>query len=74
MVSDNEDEDEIEPENEQDRAFLEDEVTENDPSFYRRFNVQLDTERRQERRKQREELPEYQDVLFGEMETSDTKS
>ena len=74
MVSDNEeDEEEIEPENEQDRAFLDDEVTENDPSFYRRFNVELDTERRQERRKQREELAEYEDVLFGEMETSDNK-
>ena len=47
---DEEDEEEIESENEEDRAFLEDEVSGNDPSFYRRLNVQLDTERRQERR------------------------
>ena len=47
MASDDEeDEEEIESENEEDRAFLDDEVDENDPSFSRRLNVQLDTERR----------------------------
>ena len=41
MASDDEeDEEEIESENEEDRAFLDDEVTEKDPSFYRRFNVE----------------------------------
>ena len=50
MVSDDEeDEEEIESENEEDHAFLDDNVNENDPSFYRRFNVQLDTERRREK-------------------------
>ena len=35
MASDDEeDEEEIESENEEDRAFLDDEVNENDPSFY----------------------------------------
>ena len=34
MVSDDEDnEEEIEPENEEDRAFIDEAVTENDPSF-----------------------------------------
>ena len=70
---DNDDEEEIEPENEEDRAFLNDEVTENDPSFYRRLNVELDTERRQERRQQRDELAQYEDVLFGQEQTSDNK-
>ena len=50
MSSDDEDdEEEIDSENEEDRACLDDEVSGNDPSFYRRLNVQLDTERRQER-------------------------
>ena len=70
---DDDDEEEIEPENEEDRAFLNDEVTENDPSFYRRLNVELDTERRQERRQQRDELAQYEDVLFGQEQTSDNK-
>ena len=70
---DDDDEEEIEPENEKDRAFLNDEVTENDPSFYRRLNVELDTERRQERRQQRDELAQYEDVLFGQEQTSDNK-
>ena len=48
------DEEEIESENEEDRAFLNEEITENDPSFYRRLNVELDTERRQEQRQRRE--------------------
>ena len=74
MASDDEDDEElIESENEEDRAFLNDEVVEQDPSFYRRLNVELDTERRQKRRQQREELAEYEDVLFGEVETSDNK-
>ena len=74
MASDNEeDEEEIDSENEEDRAFLDDEVTENDPSFYRRLNVELDTERRQERRQRREEMAEYEDMLFGEIPTSDNK-
>ena len=38
---DDDDEEEIEPENEEDLAFLNDEVTENDPSFYRRLNLSL---------------------------------
>lgn len=46
MVSaDEEDEEEIEPENEQHRAFLSDEINESDPSFSRRLNVLLDQER-----------------------------
>ena len=74
MASDNEeDEEEIDSENEEYRAFLDDEVTENDPSFYRRLNVELDTERRQERRQRREEMTEYEDMLFGEIPTSDNK-
>ena len=72
MSSDDEDdEEEIESENEEDRAFLDDEVNENDPSFYRRLNVQLDTERRQERRQRREEIADCEDMLFGEVRTSD---
>ena len=74
MASNNEeDEEEIEPENEKDCAFIDEQVTENDPSFYRRFNVELDTERRQEKRQQREELAECEDLLFGEEQTSDNK-
>ena len=44
MASDNEeDEEEIEPENEEDRAFRDDEIQEQeDVSFYRRFHVELD--------------------------------
>lgn len=74
MASDDEeDEEEIESENEEDRAFLDDEVSENDPSLYRRLNVELDTERRQERRRRREDIAECEDVLFGEAQTSDNK-
>ena len=74
MSSDDEDnEEEIESENEEDRAFLADEVSGNDPSFYRRLNVQLDTERRQEKRQRREEIADYEDMLFGEVRTSDNK-
>ena len=67
------DDDEIESENEKDRAFLDDEVSGNDPSFYRRLNVQLDTEKRQERRRTREEIADCEDMLFGEVKTSDNK-
>ena len=76
MVSDDqeEDEEEIGPENEEDRAFLDDEVNENDSSFYRRLNVQLDTERRQERRRTREEIADCKDLMFGEARTMTTKS
>ena len=70
---DEDDEEEIEPENEEDRAFLDDEVDENDPSFYRRLNVRLDTERRQERRRTGEEIADCEDLLFGEVRTSDNK-
>ena len=62
MSSDNkDDEEEIESENG------------NDPSFYRRLNGQLDTERRQERRQRREEIADCEDMLFGEVRTSDNK-
>ena len=70
MTSDDE---EIECENEEDRAFLDDEVNENDPSFYRRLNVQLDTERRQEQRQRHDEIADCEDLLLGEAHTSDSK-
>lgn len=51
MASDYEDdEEEIESENEQDRAFLDDETEEQeDVSFYRRFHVELARDRRQDK-------------------------
>ena len=74
MTSDDEEDEEvIEPENEEDYAFLDDKVNENDPQFYRRLNVKLDTERRQERRRRREEIADCEDMLFGEVQTSDNK-
>ena len=75
MASDNEeDEEEIEPENEEDRAFLDDEIQEQkDVSSYRRFHVELDRGIRQERRQQRQELAMYEDMLFGQEQTSDNK-
>ena len=74
IVSDDEDDEEqIESENEEDRAFLDDEVNENDPSFYIRFNVELDRNRRQEQRQRREEIADCEDLLFGEAQTSDNK-
>ena len=74
MTSDEEDEEEIEPENEEYRAFLDDETEEQeDTSFYRRLNVELDSERRQERRQQRQEASQYEDVVFGPEQTSDNK-
>ena len=74
MASDDEeDEEEIESENEEDCALLDDEVSENDPSFYRRFKVELDQGRRQEQRRRREEMADCEDILFGEAQTSDNK-
>ena len=70
---DEEDEEEIESENKEDRAFLDDEVSGNDPSFYRRLNVQLDIERRQERRQRRDEIADCEEMLSGEAQTSDSK-
>ena len=76
MASDNEeDEEEIESENEEDRAFLDDEIQEQeDVSFYRRFHVELDRGIRQERRQQQQELAMYEDMLFGQEQTSDNKA
>ena len=71
MVSD--DEEEIEPENEEDCAFLDDEVSHNNPSFYRRFNVEVDRERRQQLRQLHEELEELQDIIAGSEDVSDDK-
>ena len=74
MASDGEeDEEEIESENEEDRAFLDDEVNENDPSFYRTLNVELDRNRRQEQRQRRDEIADCEEMLFGEVRTSDNK-
>ena len=75
MGSDNEeDEEEIELENEKDRAFLNDEIQEQeDVSFYRRFHVELNRGLRQEQRQQRQELATYEDMLFGQEQTSDNK-
>ena len=75
MASGNEEhEEEIEPENKEDRAFLDDEIQEQeDVSFYRRFHVELDRGIRQERRQQRQELAMYEDMLCGQEQTSDNK-
>ena len=75
MASDNEeDEEEIEPENEEDRAFLDDEIQEQeDVSFYRRLNVEVDRERRQQLRQTREQLEELQDIVGGSEDVSDHK-
>ena len=73
MASDDEqDEEEIELDNEEDRAFL-DEVNENDPSFYRRSNIELDRNRRQEQRQRHDEITDCEEMLFGEVRTSDNK-
>ena len=75
MASDNEeDEGEIESENEEDRAFIDD-VTEGqeDMPFYRTIHVELDRDTRQEQRLQRQELAMYEDILFGQKQTSDNK-
>ena len=75
MASDNEeDEEEIEPENEEDRAFLDDEIQEQeDVSFYRRLNVEVDRERRQQLRQTRDQLEELQDIVGGSEDVSDHK-
>ena len=72
---DEEHEEEIEAENEEDRAFIDDEPSdENDPSFYRRLNVEVDRERRQQLRQTRDQLEELQDILGGSEDVSDHKS
>ena len=76
MASDNEEdeEEEIEPENEEDRAFLDDEIQEQeDVSFYRRLNVEVDRERRQQLRQTRDQLEELQDIVGGSEDVSDHK-
>ena len=71
---DEEDEDEIESEDEEDRAFLDNDIQEQeDVSFYRRFHVELDRGLRQEQRQQQQELTMYDDMLFGQEQTSDNK-
>ena len=70
---DEDDEEEIESENEEDRAFLDDDVSGNDPSFYRRLNVELDRNRRQEQRQRRDEIADCEELLYGEAQTSDNK-
>ena len=68
------DEEEIESENEEDRAVLDDEINEQeDVSFYRRLNVELDQGIRQEQRQRRQEIADCEDLLFGEAQTSDNK-
>ena len=57
MASDDEEDgEEIKSENEEECAFLDDEVSGNDASFYRRLNVELDHNRRQEQRQRPEEM------------------
>ena len=74
LANDDEEDEKIESENEEDRAFLDDEVQEQeDVSFYRRFHLELDRGIRQERRQQRQELAMYEDMLFGQEQTSDNK-
>ena len=75
MTSDNEeDEEEIEPENEDDRAFLDDGTEEQkDMSFYRRLNAELDNERRLELGQKRQEIADCEDMLFGEAQTSENQ-
>ena len=71
---DEEDEEEIEAENEEDCAFIDDEPSgENDPSFYRRLNVEVDRERRQPLRQTRDQLEELQDIVGGSEDVSDHK-
>ena len=68
------DEEEIKPENEEDRAFLDDEVQEQeDVSFYRRLNIEVDRERRQQVRQTRDQLQELQDIVGGSEGVSDHK-
>ena len=72
LASDDEEDEEIESEN-KDRTFLDDETEQEHISFYRRLNIEQDSERRQERKQQRDELALYEDVLFGQEQTSDHK-
>ena len=73
--NDEEDEEEIEAENEEDRAFIDDEPSdENDPSFYRRLNVEVDRERRRQLRQTRDQLEELQDIVGGSEDVSDHKA
>ena len=55
----------IEPNNKQDCAFF-NEIDEQDESFNRRFNIELDRETKQEERQK----PVYEDTLFGEAQKS----
>ena len=58
MASDDEADEDIEPENEQDCAFLNDEVNEQeDVLFYRRLNVELDQGIRQEQKEDQSDIP-----------------
>ena len=53
---------------------LDDEINEQeDISFYRRLNVELDQGIRQEQRKRRQEIAEGEELLFGEAQTSEKK-
>lgn len=63
MPQDNEEA--IQPNNKQDCEFL-NEIDEQDESFNRRFNIELDRETKQEQRKK----PVYEDTLFGEAQKS----
>ena len=54
---------------------LDDEINEQeDISFYRRLNVELDQGIRQEQRKRRQEIAEGEELLFGEAQTSEKKN
>ena len=67
-------EEEIKAENEEDRAFIDDEPSdENYPSFYRRLNVEVDRERRQQLRLTWDQLEELQDIVGGSEDVSDHK-
>ena len=66
MPQDNEEA--IEPDNKQDCAFL-NEIDEQDESFNRRFNIELDRETKQEERHK----PVSEDTLFGEAQKSNKK-
>ena len=66
MPQDNEEA--IEPDNKQDCAFL-NEIDEQDESFNRRFNIELDRETKQEERHK----AVSEDTLFGEAQKSNKK-
>ena len=74
MTSDDEEDEEIEFENEEDRAFLRDETEEQEEiSFNRRLIVQLDTEGDKNRDRGVIKLLTDEDMLFGEAQTSYSK-